>query len=204
MPAILQNPPSGSSLMPYSVSPRRNDQMVVPNPRKNRSTFMPNSLAVAKWPPSCRKIATIRATTNSRTPNRLLIRSPGREQILDQCTGAAPCGSLRRQNRIQIEPGGWRMRREDLSDHLGDAGKRDAAGQERRHGFLVGGVHDRRGGPSLPPRTDREVEQREGGPVDRLELKRCDPCPVEPADRLVGAVRPAERQADRQAHVGHG
>src|SRR4029453_18277295 len=48
MPAILQKPPRGRALTPYWVSPRRNDQTVGPKPRKKRSTFIPNSLAVVK------------------------------------------------------------------------------------------------------------------------------------------------------------
>jgi hypothetical protein len=78
MPAILQKPPSGSALSPYSVSPRRNDQTVGPKPRKNRSTFMSNSLAVTKCPPSCRKMASMRARTKSRIPSAALIDPPGR------------------------------------------------------------------------------------------------------------------------------
>ena len=34
MPTILTNPPSGSALMPYSVSPRQVDQIVGPKPTK--------------------------------------------------------------------------------------------------------------------------------------------------------------------------
>jgi hypothetical protein len=78
MPAILQKPPRGKALMPYSVSPFRNDQMVGPKPRKKRSTFIPKNLAVAKCPPSCRKMASMRARTKSVMPSRLVINSPGR------------------------------------------------------------------------------------------------------------------------------
>ena len=46
MPTILTKPPNGIALMPYSVSPLRNDQSVGPNPAKYRVTFMPNALAV--------------------------------------------------------------------------------------------------------------------------------------------------------------
>ncbi len=48
MPTILTKPPSGSALMPYSVSPRVVDQMVGPKPTKYRVTFMPNRLASTK------------------------------------------------------------------------------------------------------------------------------------------------------------
>ncbi len=64
--------------MPYSVSPRRNDQTVGPKPRKKRSTFIPKSLAVAKCPPSCRKMASMRARTKSVMPSALVIESPGK------------------------------------------------------------------------------------------------------------------------------
>src|SRR5216684_4115883 len=44
------------AFMPYSVSPFRRDQIVRPNPTKNWVAFIPNSLAVAKWPASCSMI----------------------------------------------------------------------------------------------------------------------------------------------------
>jgi len=48
MPVIFTNPPSGRALTPYSVSPRRNDQMVEPKPTKNWVACMRNALAVTK------------------------------------------------------------------------------------------------------------------------------------------------------------
>src|SRR5207249_8374963 len=46
IPTIFTKPPSGIALSPYSVSPRRNDHRVGPNPAKYRVTFIPNALAV--------------------------------------------------------------------------------------------------------------------------------------------------------------
>ncbi len=48
IPTIFTNPPSGSALTPYSVSPRIRDQTVCPKPTKNCVTFMWNFLAVTK------------------------------------------------------------------------------------------------------------------------------------------------------------
>ena len=45
MPMIRTYPPAGIALMPYSVSPLRNDQIRGPNPRKNSVTFIPDFFA---------------------------------------------------------------------------------------------------------------------------------------------------------------
>ena len=45
---ILTKPPSGTALMPYSVSPFCLDHRVGPNPAKNWVAFMPNLLAVTR------------------------------------------------------------------------------------------------------------------------------------------------------------
>jgi hypothetical protein len=70
MPVIFTNPPSGSALMPYSVSPRLVDQIVEPKPTKNWVAFIPNAFAVAKWPASCSMTEMSRATTKMSTPMR--------------------------------------------------------------------------------------------------------------------------------------
>ncbi len=46
IPMIRTYAPSGMHLMPYSVSPRRNDQIFGPKNRKNSVTFIPDHLAV--------------------------------------------------------------------------------------------------------------------------------------------------------------
>src|SRR5512138_1734311 len=50
IPTILQKPPSGIALRPYSVSPRRHEKIVGPKPTKYFVTFMPKRLAVIMWP----------------------------------------------------------------------------------------------------------------------------------------------------------
>ena len=69
---ILTKPPTGSALTPYSVSPRRVDQIVEPKPTKNWVAFMPKALAVTKCPASCSITETSKATTKMSTPIRKL------------------------------------------------------------------------------------------------------------------------------------
>ena len=78
IPTILTNPPSGRALIPYSVSPRRVDHKVVPKPTKYWVTFMPNFLAVTKWPLSCSITEKRRATMKMTQPSRLIRSSPPR------------------------------------------------------------------------------------------------------------------------------
>ncbi len=47
IPTMRTKPPSGTALIPYSVSPRRVDHRVLPNPTMNSVHLMPNILAVA-------------------------------------------------------------------------------------------------------------------------------------------------------------
>ena len=74
MPTIFTNPPAGMALTPYSVSPFVRDQSVGPKPRKNWVAFMPNFLAVAKWPNSCSMTETDSATMKMIQPTSTLIR----------------------------------------------------------------------------------------------------------------------------------
>jgi hypothetical protein len=62
-------------LIPYSVSPRLNDQIVGPNPTKYRVACMPNVLAITKWPVSCSITENIRATRKMTQPSRSTRRS---------------------------------------------------------------------------------------------------------------------------------
>lgn len=52
IPAMSQNPPSGSALSPYSVSPRRKEKILGPKPMKYRRTFMPVACATHMCPAS--------------------------------------------------------------------------------------------------------------------------------------------------------
>ena len=54
-------------------TPRLVDQMVLPKPRKNRLTFMPDHFAVAKWPSSCSMIENSSAATKMIQPISRLI-----------------------------------------------------------------------------------------------------------------------------------
>ena len=68
IPTIRTNPPSGTALTPYSVSPLRVDHRVLPNPTMNSVHLMPNILAVAMWPSSCQAIENSSPRTSRMTP----------------------------------------------------------------------------------------------------------------------------------------
>ena len=55
--------------MPYSVSPRLTDQIVLPKPTKYWVTLMPNFLAGYMWPTSCSAMEMMTPSTNSTTPS---------------------------------------------------------------------------------------------------------------------------------------
>src|SRR6266540_4345026 len=178
MPAILQKPPSGRTLMPYSVSPRRKDHKVFPNPRKKRSTFMPNSFAVRKWPPSCRKMASMRAMRKSRMPIRLM-RSPrwgsGLRPVYERARGTTAPPRGRRPGRPRPGPG--------------DPG--GPGGPPRRS---RGSVDAPPGTPPPPPRWRRSAPRARGDqrPADYQALL------VRERQPPAGLQRPKRRQqADR-------
>ena len=68
--------------MPYSVSPRRNDHSVGPKPTKYCVAFMPNRLAVSRWPASCRQTDTRMPSANDQ---RLRARSSCGAAPVDRC-----------------------------------------------------------------------------------------------------------------------
>ena len=70
IPIIRMKPPNGNILMPYSVSPRFVDQMVLPKPTKYWVTFTPNFLAGTMCPTSCNAIDPTTPRKKSTTPSR--------------------------------------------------------------------------------------------------------------------------------------
>src|SRR5215467_13986509 len=107
MPVILTNPPSGSAFTPYSVSPRRVDQIVVPKPTKNWVAFMPNAFAVAKCPASCSMTETSNATTKMSTPIRKLTAAtlpPGEVRLWHAGDDWSPSARLRKLTRALARP----------------------------------------------------------------------------------------------------
>src|SRR5215475_15216825 len=76
IPTIFTNPPSGSALTPYSVSPRRKDHSVGPKPTKYRVTFMPKAFAVPMCPASCRHTDIKISSANSTMPSAFNIYDP--------------------------------------------------------------------------------------------------------------------------------
>ena len=68
IPAMSQNPPSGTALSPYSIPPRLVDQTVGPKPTKNLRTFIPDHCATFIWPNSCSTIDNMIPRANRMIP----------------------------------------------------------------------------------------------------------------------------------------
>src|SRR5262249_12582582 len=220
MPTIFTKPPAGIALTPYSVSPLLRDQIVRPNPTKNWVAFIPNSLAVAKWPASCSMIDASRATMKMATPSRKLIRrslpsslpcsqrgacaAPRRRQV--PSPGPAPTGQRpAHQPGSPLPPRGGhaprlpaprcpRSRRTGAGPRRGRTGR--AGGERARHegihAHLVGGVVGGRGGPARLPRPPRDADRRERVLVQRLESPGVRGGPVDGRGGARHPVRPAQ------------
>ena len=94
------------------------------------------------------------------------------------------------------------MLRDYLGDDVNDPGERESARQERVDADLVGGVVGGRGGAAGRPRLAGDADGGERLLVQRLEGPGVGGGPV---DRRGGAgdpVRPAQRERDRDPHVG--
>src|SRR5215475_10117799 len=149
IPTIFTNPPAGMAFSPYSVSPRRNENSVGPNPMKYCVAFIPNALAVSRWPNSCSAIDRPMPTANSTTPRVKVIRSllAGHDQAgtvarrafvgPDQRTGPFPGPPVCLHN-LSYGPRVPRVR--TIADHLRDSvhdrRKAEPPGQERGHRLL--------------------------------------------------------------------
>ncbi len=68
MPTIEMYPPSRIGRMPYSVSPRRNDQIALPKPSEYCVTLTLKSFANDRCPSSWSPIETSRPTMKTTTP----------------------------------------------------------------------------------------------------------------------------------------
>src|SRR5690606_26927677 len=161
IPTILTKPPTGSALIPYSVSPRRNDHRVGPNPTKYRVASMPNAFAVPRWPASWRQIDTTMPRANRTTPTANSIGSAtlqplpspaGRavgSHLAGRPSGDLPhagtrprLGSVDLLDRTRF--GQFRRTLEHPRHRVDDAQERQPVRQERGHALLVGRVVDRR------------------------------------------------------------
>ncbi|SIN13009.1 Uncharacterised protein [Mycobacteroides abscessus subsp. abscessus] len=70
IPIMEMYPPRGMALMPYSVSPRRRENRVLPKPIMYCVTRTPKSLAGTRCPISCRAMEAAMPSTISTTPRR--------------------------------------------------------------------------------------------------------------------------------------
>ena len=91
---------------------------------------------------------------------------------------------------------------EDLADHVGDSGERQALGEKGLNRNLVGRVQRARGGPAGDPGVAREPQAGEELEVRALELEAPRLGEVEPGHGDVGALGKMQRVGDRHAHVG--
>src|SRR5262249_37308573 len=176
VPTICTKPPAGIALTPYSVSPLLRDQIVRPNPTKNWVAFIPNSLAVAKWPASCSMIDASRATTKMATPSRKLIRRSLPSSL--PCSQRGACAAPRRRQVPSPGPAPRGARAPHPArpppSPRGGAGPdaplprgppaREEGSPPRHEGIpapLVGGVVGGRGGPARLPRPPRDADRGE-------------------------------------------
>src|SRR5438552_221821 len=130
------------ALIPYSVSPRRNDHSFGPNPTKNSSTLIRNSLAIPKWAASWTRITTRMATTKMTMPTVPDIRRP-RSAFRDDL-GGPPAGPRVRPLQADHRHHGRRLVLLDhRGHHLAQPGQGDLPVQERHDRDLVRRVHHR-------------------------------------------------------------
>src|SRR3954452_9143335 len=167
--------------MPYSVSPRRHDFTVGPNPTMNCGTRMPKRRAHVKWPNSWKPMENSRPTAKAtipRTVRRVLSSASGQSAPVrrrGRCPGDGGAGvlagpPLRGQDVVHARRDA-EVRRlvEGTRDDLQNGWEREATRQESADGLLVGrveqGGEDATGLPRLPGQPHRRerllVERRE-------------------------------------------
>src|SRR5436190_24176699 len=151
---------------PYSVSPRRNDHSFGPNPMKNSSTLILNSLATPKWAASWTRITTRMATTKTTMPTVPDISGP-RSELRGDLGGALAGPGVRPVQAHHRDHGGWLVLLHDHRRHLAHPGQGDLPVQERHHRDLVRSVHHGREGAAQAPHAVGQGQGREGLPVHR-------------------------------------
>src|SRR3954471_15417264 len=105
--------------MPYSVSPRRRDHTVGPNPTMNWGTRMPNFRAHKKWPNSWKPIENSRPSANATIPR--MVSRADRSASGNGGAGVLP-GPLLRGQHVLHARGCAELRRgvEGTRDNLHD------------------------------------------------------------------------------------
>src|SRR5918998_2137656 len=136
---------------PYSVSPRRVDQIVGPKPTMNCGTRMPNFRAQRKCPNSWKAIEKSSPAAKATIP-RTVSSNPLSSASGDHTPGVLPGPPLRRQDVLDAG-GGAEVRRviEGTRDEVHDAPEQQPTRQEGRDRLLVGGVVDGRGDAARLP-----------------------------------------------------
>src|SRR5919206_1302970 len=113
--------------MPYSVSPRRRDQMVGPNPTMNCGTRMPNLRAQKKWPNSWKPMENSRPRAKATIPRT--VSRADRSSSGDDGASVLPGPPLRGQHVVDTR-GYAELRRgvEGTREDLDNGGKCQPAG----------------------------------------------------------------------------
>src|SRR6478752_4321529 len=216
------------ALRPYSVSPRLVDQTVGPKPIMYWVTLTPNFLAGTRCPISCSAMLSATPTTTTRTPRKNStsplshpppvnpIRCVPRSQVTvehieRESGGDGPpgCGAgpgVGGEDVAEGEVADVRdrlggIRVDDPGDGVDDVDEADAAVVERVDGDLVGGVVDGRPRAARLPHPAREGDGREGVVVERLEVPRLRPGPVDGHVGVGDPLGPAHAQGDGHEHA---
>ena len=160
-----------------------------------RSTRMPTALAAAKWPNSCRMIS---AAKPAKARNQDIRRAP---PICSAASSRASRSASNSDSKARTGPPGICLQRR--VDHVGDAGERQAAVEERVDGDLVGGVEDARRGAAGAARP-RGTGRRHGNASWSTSSKVSEPSSARFSRRVGSGMMSGwcKRVGDRDPHVG--
>src|SRR5690606_16422014 len=137
-------PATGSALRPYSVSPRRNDQIRGPTPTKYSGAFILNRLAKYRCPASCSEIEASRAMMKRTMPSHPstaksdiyglpLARSDSRD-----LSRLLPRPAVGREHRLDGQlPAVRLVGLDDPLNRVDDTQEREPVVEEGGHAFLV-------------------------------------------------------------------
>src|SRR6266498_4642613 len=207
IPAIRTYPPAGMALNPYSVSPRRKDHSRGPNPTKNSSTLIPNSLAEKKWPASWTITTTMRTTMKRVTPRVVDTGDdpfPEALQRLDDLGGSGPGPPV---CPVQGDLGDDRssvVLVEDRGHHFGDLDQPVLPFEECHDGNFVRRIQRGGVGQAQPSRPIGQIHRWKRVAVQLLEAHPAQRCQIEPPDPRPQAIGEGQGELDGQAHVGGG
>ena len=181
---------------------------VRPKPTKYWVTFPPNFLAGIMWPSSCRPIEARIATTKSehaeRCSSSAVMRavSPRLGDQLGSASARAQASAARTSSTVSVaRPRGYVVRGQARAATVGTISTNGSRpGAERLDADLVGGVVDRGRGAAPPPGLAGQRDRGERLVVEREELPRLRPGPVDRGRGVGHPVGPGQAERDRDQH----